>query len=265
MKTIRPALRNGCLILANMALLTSPVLAQNAEVSGKTASATTAIATSGNAAASVISSVAITQAPERAAVRVDGEGRLEVKAARLQSPDRLVLDFAGTRLHVDKTLIPGVSAPVRGVRLGQFRPDVARIVVDLTTATPFQIAHDGSAIVIYFEAQATAPATTSVKTATTNATVVETKSEVAARPQFHYAPAGPRTSAPRTTKKLQIAAPHFTLPNELTQPTAVLASFGGVGEPARPATDASAQQSAAQAISKRIRRYRHWRHSPARP
>jgi type IV pilus assembly protein PilQ len=245
MKTIRPALRNGCLILANLALVTSPVLAQNAEVSGKTASATTANA--GNAVASVISSVAITQAPERAAVRVEGEGRLEVKAARLQSPDRLVLDFAGTHLHVDKTLIPGVSAPVRGVRLGQFRPDVARIVVDLTAATPFQIARDGSAVVIYFDAQAMAPAATSVKTAT-NRTVVETKSEIAAHPQFHYAPAAPRTSATHTAKKLNIAAPHFTLPSELTQPTAVLASFGGASEPARPATDASAQQAAAQAI-----------------
>ena len=156
MKTIRPALRNGCLILANMALVTSPLLAQNAEVSGKPASATTANAAPAKALASVISSVAITQAPQHAAVRVEGEGRLDVKAARLQSPDRLVLDFAGTRLHVDKTLIPGVSAPVRGVRLGQFRPDVARIVVDLTTATPFQIARDGSAVVVYFDAQATA-------------------------------------------------------------------------------------------------------------
>jgi type IV pilus assembly protein PilQ len=247
MKTIRPALRNGCLILANLALVTSPVLAQNADVSGKTASATTANATSGNAVASVISSVAITQAPERAAVRVEGEGRLDVKAARLQSPDRLVLDFAGTHLHVDKTLIPGVSAPVRGVRLGQFRPDVARIVVDLTAATPFQIARDGSAVVIYFDAQAMAPATTSVKTAT-NRTLVETKSEIAVRPQFHYAPAAPRTSATHTAKKLNIAAPHFSLPSELTQPAAVLASFGGVGEPARPTTDASAQQAAAQAI-----------------
>jgi len=116
--------------------------------------------------ASVISSVAITQAPERAAVRVEGEGRLDVKAARLQSPDRLVLDFAGTRLHVDRTLIPGVSAPVRGRTAGAVFVQTWRaIVVDLTAATPFQIARDGSAIVIYFEMQATAPATTSVKTA----------------------------------------------------------------------------------------------------
>src|SRR5271169_5254056 len=171
MKTTRPALRYGCLILASMVLAISPVLAQTPEPGSMTARAV------------VISSVAITQAPERAAVRVEGEGRLEVHAARLQSPERLVLDFAGARLHVDKTLIPGVAAPVRGVRLGQYRPDTARIVVDLTSAAPYQIARDGAAVVIYFEVQPAAPADASAKTttsATTNVSEIETKSDAQA-------------------------------------------------------------------------------------
>src|SRR2546422_1086409 len=139
MKTNWPALRHGCLILASMALASSPVLAQTQAAAGT--SATTA----------VISSVAITQAPPRAAVRVEGEGRLDVHAGRMQNPDRLVLDFAGARLAVQKTVIPGISAPVRGVRIGQYRPDVARVVVDLRTATPYRVARDGGAVVIYFE------------------------------------------------------------------------------------------------------------------
>ena len=131
MKTNWPALRNGCLIL------TSAVLGGNpAAVRGQDTAATITNA-------SVISSVAITQDPQRAAVRVEGEGKLDVHAARMQNPERLVLDFAGTRLDVQKTSIPGVSAPVRGVRLGQFRPDVARVVIDLTSETPYQIAHEG--------------------------------------------------------------------------------------------------------------------------
>jgi type IV pilus assembly protein PilQ len=240
MKTTRPALRYGCLILASVALVASPMLAQTVEPGG---------AASIDATAAVISSVAITQAPERAAVRVEGEGRLDVHAARLQSPERLVLDFVGARLHVDKTVIPGVSAPVRGVRLGQYRPDVARIVVDLTAAAPYQIAHDGTAVVIYFEVQPTAPAETSAKTATSSTSnLTETKTdELAARPQFHYAAAGPRTILARSTNKPQIPAPHFALPSELTQPSFLLASFGGVSQPARP-TDTSAQQAAQQAV-----------------
>ena len=115
-----PALRNGCLILASVAFGSLPTLAQTQEPAGPTATA------------SVISSVAITQGAQRASVRVEGEGRLDARAARMQNPDRLVLDFAGTRLAVQKTMIPGVSAPVRGVRLGQFRPDVVRVVIDLS-------------------------------------------------------------------------------------------------------------------------------------
>src|SRR5205814_3625516 len=141
MKTNWPALRHGYLILASVALTTNPTLAQ-----------TPAGAT---AAGAVISSVAITQAPERSAVRVEGEGRLDVHAARLQNPDRLVLDFAGARLAVQQTVIPGISAPVRGVRIGQYRPDVARLVVDLTTASPYQVSRDGDAVVIYFEVPST--------------------------------------------------------------------------------------------------------------
>jgi type IV pilus assembly protein PilQ len=237
MKTTRPALRNGCLILASLALTVSPLLAQTAEPGGASTVAATA---------AVISSVAITQAPERAAVRVEGEGRLDVHAARLQSPERLVLDFAGARLHVDKTLIPGVSAPVRGIRLGQYRPDIARIVVDLTSATSYQIAHEGGAIVIYFEAQPTAPAQTSRKIATSSPlNVAETSNET--HSQFHYVAASPRAAAAQAPNKLQISAPRFALPAELTQPSFLLASFGGASHPARPA-DTSAQQAAQQAI-----------------
>lgn len=237
MKTTRPALRYGCLILANLALAASPVLAQTVEPGG---------APSISAAAAVISSVAITQAPERAAVRVEGEGKLEVHAARLQSPERLVLDFAGARLHVDKTLIPGVSAPVRGVRLGQYRPDTARIVVDLTSAAPYQIARDGAAVVIYFEVQPAAPEI-SAKTTTSSTANVSAVEEPAARPQFHYVGASPRVDATRSARRLQIPAPKFVLPNELTQPSFLLASFGGNNQPARPA-DSSVQQAAQQAI-----------------
>src|SRR6266403_2089874 len=182
MKTNWPALRHGCLILVSIAVAASPALAQTKEPSGTT--------TTG----AVISSVAITQAPQRSAVRVEGEGRLDVHAARMQDPDRLVLAFAGARLAVQKTVIPGVSAPVRGVRLGQYRPDVARVVVDLTTATPYQVSRDGEAVVIYFET----PSTTPVLPAS-SATTLTLQQNEKARQEFHYTEASPRLSASRST------------------------------------------------------------------
>src|SRR5204862_3365575 len=227
MKTNWPALRHGYLILAGMALASSPVLAQTQARVGATATA------------AVISSVAITQAPQRAAVRVEGEGRLDVHAGRMQNPDRVVLDFAGARLAVEKTVIPGISAPVRGVRSGQYRPDVARVVVDLTTATPYQISRDGEAVVIYFES----PSTTPVEPVSSVTTLASLENEKA-RPEFRYSAASPRRAAGRSSKDWKISAPRFALPGELTQPSVTLASFGGRKEPVRP--DSTTQQAAAQ-------------------
>ena len=227
MKTNWPALRHGYLILASMALASSPALAQTQAPAGATATA------------AVISSVAITQASQRAAVRVEGEGRLEVRAGRMQNPDRLVLDFAGARLAVQKTVIPGISAPVRGVRIGQYRPDVARVVVDLTAATPYQISRDGEAVVIYFETSSATPVEP-----VSSATTLTLRQSEKARPEFGYSAASPRLVAGRSSEDWKISAPRFALPGELTQPSVTLASFGGKKEPVRP--DSTTQQAAAQ-------------------
>jgi type IV pilus assembly protein PilQ len=226
MKTNWPAYRFGCLILASMVVAAAPSLAQTQEPTGVTATA------------SVISSVAITQASQRAAVRVEGEGRLDARASRMQNPDRVVLDFSGTRLAVQKTVIPGLAAPVRGVRLGQFRPDVARVVIDLTSATPYEIARDGGAVVIYFDGQPEPP----VETPAAAKVIASAQS----RPEFRYTAAAPRLVAAHISKPLQVSTARFTLPGELTQPSVSLASFSGKREPARP--DTPVQQAAQQAV-----------------
>jgi type IV pilus secretin PilQ/predicted competence protein len=223
MKTNWPALKNGGLIFASLALATCPVLAQTQEPAGT------------NGSAAVISSVAITQAPQHAAVRVEGEGRLDVRAARMQNPDRLVLDFAGARLAVQKTVIPGVSAPVRGVRIGQYRPDVARVVVDLTTASPYHVSRDGQAVVVDFETASIAPVSAKNTTLTSRA-----------RPDLQYSAPAPRLVSTASKKNLKISAPRFALPGELTQPSVALASFSGNREPVRP--DGNSQQAAQQAV-----------------
>src|SRR6202521_4325216 len=214
MKTNWPAFRHGYLILASIAWATSPVHAQTREPAGATATA------------AVISSVALTQAPQRAAVRVEGEGRLDVHTTRMQSPDRLVLDFAGARLAVQKTVIEGVSAPVRGVRIGQYRPDVVRVVIDLTAVTPYQLSRDAGAVVIYLDTQPAAP-----EEVPANLTMLTSKQNEKPRPEFHYTSAAPRL---------------VSAPGELTQPSIVLASFNRKNEPIRP--DGAAQQSAQQAV-----------------
>lgn len=228
MKTNWPASRHGCLILTSITLALSPAFAQTQEPGGRTA------------APAMISSVAITHASERAAVRVEGEGRLKVHAARMQNPDRLVLDFAGARLAFQKTVIPGSSAPVLGVRIGQFRPDVARVVIDLTAAAPYQLSRDAGAVVIYFEATSAKPAEAVMNSATLTSRQGENS-----RSAFHYTAAAPKVVA-HSPKDLQISAPRFPLPGELTQPSVVLASFNEKSEPPRP--EETTQQAARQAV-----------------
>jgi len=216
------AARFGCLILAGVMLGGNPASVRGQESAGASTAST------------VISSVAITQDPQRAAIRVEGAGRLDVHAVRMPNPERLVLDFVGARLSVEKTSIPGVSAPVRGVRMGQFRPDVARVVIDLTGSAPYQIAHESGAVVVYLAAQ---PAGENGSTPTSTARVSPKK-------DISFVAQAPRVSR-RIEKTSNMAVPHFSLPNGLTQPLATLATVNPK-QPARP--DGSAQEATQQAV-----------------
>jgi type IV pilus assembly protein PilQ len=228
MKTNWPALKYGCLILASLTL-------------GTSAPAQTLAPASAGKAAAVISSVAITQAPERSAVRVEGEGKLDMREARMQHPDRLVLDFVGAKLAVHKTVIPGVSAPVLDVRMAQFQPDVARVVIDLTGATPYQVSRDGQAVVISFTTRTSAP-----RNISQNATLTTSLNGQTSRPPSDSSAPAPRKAAEDSARATQIPAPRFALPGELTQPSVPLASFSEKNAPAQP--EANPQQASQQAI-----------------
>jgi len=228
MKTNWPALKYGCLILASLTLPTS-------------APAQTVVSTGAGKSTAVISSVAITQAPAQSAVRVEGAANLEVRTATMQHPDRLVLDFVGARLAVHKTVIPGVSAPVLGVRMGQYQPDVARVVIDLTGATPYHLSRDGQAVVISFATPTSAPASVSQ-----NPTLTTSLNDQTSRPPSDSSVPAPGKPAEHGVRAAQIPAPRFALPGELTQPSVPLASFSEKDAPARP--EADPQQAAQQAI-----------------
>jgi type IV pilus assembly protein PilQ len=224
MTTNWPAFKCGCLILAGAMLGGIPASVRGQESAGTSASA------------AVISSVAITQDQQRAAVRVEGAGRLEVHATRIQNPERLVLDFAGARLGVQKTSIPGVSAPVRSVRLGQFRPDVARVVIDLTASAAYQIEHEGDAIVVYLQAAGQPASGPAPMTSTAVKTAPKEISKNANAPRVNS----------HDDKDSNVAAPRFPLPSELTQPSTALAAPSEKSEAPQPV--GSAQQAAQQAV-----------------
>src|SRR5262249_16610163 len=125
-----------------------------------------------------------------------------------------------------------------GVRLGQYRPDVVRVVIDLSETTPYQIARDGNALVVFFDAQPATPVNLGAKTLTSDAHTSPAS--------FKFATTAPRAVSPKS-KNVQVSAPRFALPSELTQPSVALASYGERREPARPDGNVAAQQAAQQA------------------
>jgi len=140
MKTNWPAFRFGCLLLAGAAAVVLPADAQVAQLTPAS------VATPGAS----ISAVEVAQPGQQTTVRITGTGELRYQTSRLDSPPRLVLDFADTRLNVGKYKVPSEYAPVLDVRIGQPTPGQSRVVIDLAKAEPFTAQADGSSITISF-------------------------------------------------------------------------------------------------------------------
>src|ERR1700676_5060036 len=96
MKTNWPAFGFSCLLLAGAAVAVLPASAQVAQQTPTGAAATLAS----------ISAVEVAQPGQQTTVRISGTGELHYQASRLDSPPRLVLDFAATRLQLENKKVP---------------------------------------------------------------------------------------------------------------------------------------------------------------
>jgi type IV pilus secretin PilQ/predicted competence protein len=76
------------------------------------------------------------------AVTVRADGRLKYQDFTLPNPDRVVVDFADVSANADFRSLDVGADPVKRVRLAQFSaesPRVARLVLDLTSPSPYRI------------------------------------------------------------------------------------------------------------------------------
>lgn len=89
-------------------------------------------------------------------VNISASGRSKYHSMRLRNPERLVLDFSGSRIRTPQTRIASKLDPVRDVRMAQFRPDVARVVIDLRDSNvAYQIKRDGDLVTVALHALGT--------------------------------------------------------------------------------------------------------------
>ena len=203
------------------------------------------------AATSLISSVTIAPAEERISVRVGGKGRLEAQVVWLHDPERLVLDFAGTKLDLQERVIQSDGAPIRSLRLEQYQPNVARLVINLTVATRYEVAHDGSSFVIYLGTQvpnsrASSGNAISVAPAPTNPTSGTQPPEAASSGRNESVLADPTTRekarqalaqpgpGPTRPQKTDPLTPGATTATNSQAANRILTPFGEMNAPAAP-------------------------------
>jgi len=197
--------------IANASLPTgAPAKADPA--AGAAAMVPAAANTSGNSSVEAIRRVSLAQNGNQTEVTISASGSLTYHSQRLQNPERLVLDFAGSRLATPEKHIASNLDPVRDIRLAQFRPEVSRVVIDLREPAQYAIHGSGSAVTVSFATKGEAGA--SVSPASDGAPIVSTKSVTPAIADARL------KSAVAMPTSIPAAA---ILPVALTQPTSGLA------------------------------------------
>ena len=180
----------------------------SADSDAPAAAPTTANANSTSSAA--IEHVRLEQAGKDTEVNVTGDGPLTYHVLRLSNPERIVLDFSATHVKTSEHNIASNLDPVRQVRLAQFSPDVARVVIELRSPAAYTISAKGNTVTVNFAGGATAKG--AGKSQTSDGTEpVNTTANV-------------RTAKASKRETSGVAAPAVVLPASLTQPGAALAS-----------------------------------------
>jgi len=83
-------------------------------------------------------------------VEIATDGAASYSAFKLNSPARVVIDFAGIKDKLAKNTIEVDNSIVKRIRAAQFKPDVTRVVLDLSEATTYNIIKNGDRVLITF-------------------------------------------------------------------------------------------------------------------
>jgi polysaccharide export outer membrane protein len=99
----------------------------------------------------LIEKVQATELGQQVQVRVVGNGPLSCAPFQLAGPHRLVLDCTGVHIRAGSAPNHVNLDPVLFVRLGQFKANVARVVIELAGKAPYTISPHGNTMVITFD------------------------------------------------------------------------------------------------------------------
>ncbi len=157
-------------------------------------------------------------------VSISGSGPMTYHAIHLRGPDRVVLDFTGSQIKTSEKQIASNLDPIREVRLAQFSPDTARVVIDLRKQATYNIRKDENTVTVSFASRESSSGVPLVPTETAKAV----------------------TPKPGAVKPAEIPAPATALPAALTATSGALArQDGGQIQPQVMSTAANMAREAA--------------------
>jgi type IV pilus secretin PilQ/predicted competence protein len=177
-----------------------------------------------------IRQVSLSQNGNQTQVSISGTAPLNCHAIRLQNPDRIVLDFAGSHLGAPvKHQIASNLDPVREIRLAQFAPEVSRVVIDLREPSDYKMDTVGNSLTVSFTPAATGAVQPAPAEPVSNLTTTKVQSS--------------RTDGQEAvaTGEAQIPAPAEALPAVLTQASSALARPAVAQVPLQPPVAAASQ------------------------
>lgn len=216
--------RDLTLVVSKIANASLPAGAsKNAEppVGGTAVVPAAARTSGGRSIVEAIRRVSLAQNGDQTEVTISGSGSLTYHSQRLRNPERLVLDFAGSRLATSEKHIASNLDPVREIRMAQFTPEVSRVVIDLRQPARYAIHGSGGGVTVSFAPNGTAGA--SVSPASDSAPIISTKS---------VAPAvGDAELKSAAVVPTSIPAPAAILPVAFAQPAAGLAIPAPAAQP----------------------------------
>jgi type IV pilus secretin PilQ/predicted competence protein len=160
-----------------------------------------------------IEHVQLEQAGGDTEVNVTGNVPLTYHVSRLAHPDRVVLDFSGAQIKTSERSIASNLDPVRAIRLAQFSPEVARVVIELRGTAPYTVNAKGNTVTVEFVGGSATKGSAKGNDDANSSTVNTTQN------------AGPASShSPANGQMAAVTSPAVVLPANLTQPGAALAS-----------------------------------------
>jgi type IV pilus secretin PilQ/predicted competence protein len=99
-------------------------------------------------AAAVLANVSVVTDGESVVVRLTTSQRSRYRAGLIETPYRIVLDLDDTTYAWRRTPLVMTAGPLVQIRGGQYRKDVARVVLELKSRVPYSVREEGDALVV---------------------------------------------------------------------------------------------------------------------